>query len=282
MLDLNAVRSILFCPADRPERFEKVAASGADAIAIDLEDAIGLPHKATARASLFGYLAAQARVPGPAGFRTMVRLNSPMTRAGLDDLHALLNLGVVPDALLLPKVESPYEVALIATQLRLNHTPTALVAFIETARGLDGATDIAGADPLLRGLAFGGADLAADLGALMNPESLLVPRHTVVRAAARHGLASFDVPYIVLDDDSELAGECGAARAIGFTGKLAIHPKHVAAVNQAFTPTDPQIAHAQALVAAFDAAQGSVCEVNGKMVDEPLVRMARRVLARVR
>lgn len=281
MINLAPLRSILFCPADKIERFEKVAASGADAIAIDLEDAVGIGKKDQARGELLAYMAQHGRVPGACDFRTMVRLNSLLTRAGIDDLHALLSHGVVPHALLLPKVESAFEVQLLATQLRTLGKPCVLIAFIETARGLQHSVEIAHADPMLKGLAFGGADLAADLGCEMAWEPLLGARHSIIAAAASAGLNTFDVPWIALDDDAGLRAECTRARALGFSGKLAIHPKQVNAINAAFTPTTAQQERAQRILAAFTAAQGSVCEVDGKMIDEPLVRMAHQVLSRV-
>jgi (S)-citramalyl-CoA lyase len=281
MINLAPIRSILFCPADKVERFEKVALSGADAIAIDLEDAVGLAKKDQARRELLSYLAQHGRVPGGCDFRTIVRINSLLTRAGIDDLHALLSQQIVPHALMLPKVESAFEVRLIATQLRTLGKPCALIAFIETARGLQHAADIAHADPMLQALAFGGADLSADLGSDLAWEPLLSARHAVIAAAASNGLYRFDVPWIALDDEAGLIDECRRARALGFSGKLAIHPKQVHAINAAFTPTDLQRERATRILDAFTAAQGSVCEVDGKMIDEPLVRMARQVLSRV-
>jgi len=282
MINLNAIRSILFCPANKPERFEKAALAGADAIAIDLEDAIGLTGKDQARVELMAYLAQNGRVPGPCDFATMVRLNSVLTRAGWLDLHAVLENASTPHALMLPKVESPFEIHLLAQQLRLIGRPTALIAFIETARGLQMIDEIAQADPMLKALAFGGADLAADLGCEMSFEPLLNARHSVVRAAAARGLKTFDVPYIQLDDDRGLQPECERVRALGFSGKLAIHPKHVGTINAVFTPTAAQVEKSRRVMAAFELANGSVCEVDGKMIDQPLVRMAQQVLSRVR
>jgi len=282
MLNLAPIRSILFCPADKPERYEKVALSGADAIAIDLEDAVGLDKKASARLELLSYLAANGRVKGPCDFQTMVRLNNVRTRAGLEDLHALIANASTPHAWLLPKVESPFEVQLLAEHLSLIGKPTTLIAMIETAAGLAAIDAIAGAHPTLGALAFGGADYAADLACEMSYEPLLQARHTIVAAAARARLFSFDVPCVVLDDEAALSAECGRVRALGFSGKLAIHPKQISIINQAFTPNDAQIAKATRVLEAFDAANGSVCEVDGKMIDEPVVRSARQILLRVR
>jgi citrate lyase beta subunit len=132
----------------------------------------------------------------------------------------------------------------------------------------------------VQALVFGGADLAADLGATMAWESLLYARARLVQAAATAGRAVLDVPYLDLDRDDGLAGEIGAVQRLGFTGKLAIHPKHVPPINAAFTPTAAAIVHSERIIAAAQAAGGGVCVVDGRMIDAPVVRTAERTLAR--
>lgn len=268
MLDLNLARSLLFTPGSRPERFVKAAATAADGFIIDLEDAVGPPDKATARAAVTQWLRTREGVSRP-GFMVCLRINSVFNDFGLRDLTAVAELareGVVPDVLMLPKVESAVEVE--------------LVALIESAVGLEEAARIARATPMLRALGFGGADLAADLRASFTWEALLAGRGRLVQAASMAGLGLVDVPYLDINDDAGLTAECQRVRAMGFSGKLAIHPRQVDFINAAFTPTEAEVEFAQGVAAAYDAAAGGVCTYKGKMIDEPVMLSARRTLAR--
>uniref|UniRef100_UPI0022EA72AE aldolase/citrate lyase family protein n=1 Tax=Falsiroseomonas oryzae TaxID=2766473 RepID=UPI0022EA72AE len=129
-------------------------------------------------------------------------------------------------------------------------------------------------------LAFGGVDLAADLGCAFAWEPLLPHRAALVAAAARAGRAVVDVPFLALDDDAALAAETRRVQALGFTAKLAIHPRQVATIQRVLTPTAEEIARARRILDAMAAAAGGVCVVDGKMVDAPVARAAQRVLAR--
>ncbi len=283
-IDLHRVKSLLFTPGTRPERFGKAATTAADGVIIDLEDAVGPADKDTARSSVAEWFRGRAGGARP-GFLFCLRVNSPYTEAGLRDLLMLTGLargGFAPDAVLLPKVESAVEVDLVARHLRgAGGAKVALIALIESAIGLEQAAAIAGASPALRALAFGGADLAADLHCDFAWEPLLHARSRVVQAAAGRGLAVLDVPYIDINDGAGLAAECARVKALGFTGKLAIHPNQVEAIALAFTPTAAEAEFAQGVLAAYTAAAGGVCAFRGKMIDEPVVAAARHVLARV-
>ena len=285
MLDLNLVRSLLFTPGSRPERFAKAAATNADGVIIDLEDAVGPADKAGARSAVMEWLKKREGVTR-AGFLVCLRINSVFNDYGLRDLVALVELarqGVVPDALLVPKVESAVEVELVARHLRAAGSvgaEVALVALIESAVGLEEAARIARATPMLRALGFGGADLAADLRASFAWEPLLAGRGRVVQAASMAGLGLLDVPYLDINDDAGLVAECERVRALGFSGKLAIHPRQVDFINAAFTPSTAEVEFAHGVAAAYDAAAGGVCTYKGKMIDEPVMLSARRTLAR--
>ncbi len=285
MKDLALARALLFTPGNRPERFAKAAATRADGLIIDLEDAVGPADKAGARLGVIEWLRTHKGFERP-GFLVCVRMNSVYTSAGLADLLALADLaraGFVPDALLVPKVESAVEIELVARHLRAageKGAAIALAALIESALGLEHASAIARATPMLRTLGFGGADLAADLNCGFAWEPLLGPRSRVVQAAAGAGLAVLDVPYLDISDDAGLAAESVRVKSLGFTGKLAIHPRQVDPIIEAFTPTSAEIENAQGVMAAYTAAAGGVCVYRGKMVDEPVMRAARRALAR--
>jgi (S)-citramalyl-CoA lyase len=278
MLDVKRIKALLFTPGNRPERFAKAESTGADGLIIDLEDAVGAGEKDHARAAVAAWFN-DRKTPARADFLICLRINSVYTEAGLRDLLAVIELakaGCAPGALLLPKVESVVEVELVARHLK---GTIPLLALIESAAGLERAYEIAG-ESSLRGLAFGGVDLAADLGCAFAWEPLLAGRARVVQAAASRGLGVLDVPYLDIQGAEGLTAECLRAKAMGFNGKLAIHPNQVAGIATAFTPTAPEVEFAQGVLAAYQAAAGGACTYRGKMIDEPVVIAARSLLAR--
>lgn len=272
--DIALARSILFVPGHRPDRFAKALATGADAVVIDLEDAVPAAEKSAARA------AALARPAAPEGIALGIRMNPLPTADGIADLAALLG-AAAPDFLMLPKVEAPEELRIVARAFAGHPRAPQLVALIESAEGLARAAAIA-AEPGCAALGFGGVDLAADLGCQVAWEPLLPHRGALVAAAARSGRGLVDVPFLGLDDEAGLAEETRRVAALGFTAKLAIHPRQVATIQSVLTPTPEQADWARRILAALDQAAGGVCVVDGKMVDLPVARAARRILARAR
>jgi (S)-citramalyl-CoA lyase len=272
MQDLALVRSLLFTPADRPERLPKAPPSGADGCVLDLEDGVGLPAKTAARRAALDFLTAPSNAP--AGFVWALRVNHITTPDGLRDLLALRDAPARPSVVMLPKTESVTEVEIAVSHLG---NPR-IVALIESGRGLSAAEAIA-AHPAVDALGFGGADLAADLGATMAWEQMVFARSRVVQAAATAGIAAFDVPFLDIHGAVGLREETEAARALGFSCKLAIHPAQIAVINAVFTPAPDQLARARRIVAAFEQAKGGACQVDGRMVDVPVVRSARRTVA---
>jgi citrate lyase beta subunit len=274
-MSLATARALLFTPANRPDRFAKAAATGADALILDLEDAVSAAGKDEARANLVAHFAGDWRAGLAPAQSCGLRVNNVHTPAGLQDLAALAAAGLQPGFVLVPKVESAFELRLCA-----RHLPgVPLLAAIESARGLEAVVDIATADAAVQGLVFGGADLAVDLRAALAWEPLYAARARIVQAAAIAGIAAVDVPHFVLDDAATLAEEARRAKAMGFTGKLAIHPKQLAPIVEAFTPTAAEVAEAREIVAALEAAGGNVVEFRGRMVEGPVVKAAQRVLA---
>jgi citrate lyase beta subunit len=276
--DVAHCRVLLFTPGSRPDRFPKAAATGADGLILDLEDAVSLAGKNEARATLVEHFRAGHRRGLAAEQICGLRVNNIHTGAGVRDLDALVSAGIAPDFIVLPKVESASEVRLYA-----RHLPEIpLVCTIESGRGLEAAMEIAHADARVRTLAFGGVDLAADLRAELAWEPLLYGRSRLVQAAASAGLGLLDVPHLALDDAAALAAECARVKALGFTGKLAIHPKQVAPIREAFTPSAAEVERAARMIAALEAAGGNAVEFEGKMLEGPVVRSARRMLALTR
>ncbi len=280
--DLAHCRALLFTPANRAERFAKAAATGADALILDLEDAVAAPAKDEARAILIKHFHGDFRAGlGPQQLKGL-RVNNIHTGPGLRDLDALASSGVVPDFVMVPKVESAFEVRLYARHLEGAQAAIGLVCLIESARGLEAAVEIAQADPRVRVLAFGGVDLAADLRAELAWEPLLYGRSRLAQAAASAGLGLLDVPHLALDDAAALRTDCQRVKALGFTGKLAIHPKQVAPIVDAFTPTAAEVDRATRMIAALEQAGGNAVEFEGKMLEGPVVKAARRMLALAR
>jgi citrate lyase beta subunit len=264
-VDWDALASVLFVPGSRPDRFAKALASGAGLVCIDLEDAVPPDGKAGAREA-----AVAAIAPGLA-----IRVNAVTTREGLADLLALAAAPRLPP-IFLPKVEHEEQLAIVAGVLGGG---AELVALIETPRGLRHAHRIA-AHPRVAAVMFGGGDMAAELGVALAWAPLLHARSAFVAAAAEAGRPAIDVPWIALDDAPGLADEAARARDLGFSAKAAIHPAQVDAIEAAFRPAPDAVAEARAAEAAFAEAGGGAARFKGKMLEAPVMRAYRRILAR--
>jgi (S)-citramalyl-CoA lyase len=265
------IRSLLFVPGARPERFEKALASGAHAVVIDLEDAVPLAQKAAARTTVSAYLKGYS---GSA--RLGVRINSPMSPEGVRDLAALSDLLHPPQLLMIPKVGGPAEIAIAAAALGISKR--SVIPIVESAAGLKFCWSIAAA-PFVEAVLFGAIDLAADIGAQPAWEPMLFARSRLATACADAGVELLDVPSIDIDDDAGLREATLKARALGFTGRACIHPRQVPVVNAAFHPSDAEVVHARRVIQALDDAKGAAVQLDGKMVELPVIRSARRILA---
>jgi citrate lyase beta subunit len=268
----RARRCLLFVPGNRPERFDKARASGADMICIDLEDAVGPADKASARSHALRYAAEFISSQQ----ELAIRINSLHTADGLSDLLACAAAEKPPALLMLAKVASAAEVEIAAS---VASKPTRLIALIETALGLERAFEIARA-PRLDMLMLGGADYCAELGALMHAGSLHYARSRLAAAAASAGLACIDVPFLDTADDAALRAETEAVAMLGISCKSAIHPNQVASIQACLAPSDAAIAQAQRIVQAFKASPFAAVLVDNKLVDRPVLLSAERVLAR--
>ncbi len=269
-LVLSDLSCVLFVPGHRPDRFDKARAASPDGIVIDLEDAVPLAEKDAARAVAADYAAGAGHGP-----IVLVRLNPLGTRAALDDLAAVADGRLAPAGILLAKVETPRDIEIV----RDYSGALPLLAAVETARGLDAAPEIAAALRPGEALGFGGADFAADTGAAFAWEPLYAARTALV-AAARRRVGVFDVPRLDINDTTALVDETRRVRALGFTGKIAIHPAQVATIRAAFQPTADEIDRARRIVVALDAAGGGAAAIDGRMIDAPVAIDARRTLSR--
>ena len=273
---LASARSFLFVPANRPERYAKALASGADAVIVDLEDAIAPADKLLARETL---LQTVASLDAAQRGRLLVRINAAGTPWHADDLAALRGLaalGVV--TVMVSKAESAAALAEVAAHVGPD---CALLPLIESVAGLD-AVNVLAASPQVLRLVFGHLDFQADAGLACGlDESELTPvRLALVLASRRAGLAApVDGISPGTQDTAQLSLDAARSRRGGFGGKLCIHPAQVAVVHAAFAPSALEIDWARRVQAAFAAAGGGVFSLDGRMVDAPVLRLAQRTLA---
>lgn len=263
-------RSYLFVPGDRPERFDKALASAADAVVLDLEDAVALAHKALARDAVAAWIVAQAaQVRG----RLVVRINHAASDAFAADLAALARVGA--QQIMLPKAESAVQVAEVCARV----PGGAVLALVESARGVLAAPHIASAPGVSR-LVFGTLDFALDLDMPAEPAGL---QHAAAGIALASRAAGLPAPVAgvtpEIDDEARLLADWHWARRLGFGAKLCIHPKQVAPLHAALRPSETELAWAERVIAAAAIAQGAAVQLDGRMVDAPVLRRAERLLA---
>lgn len=272
-MNLPVFRSILFVPGDRPDRCEKALGAGADAVCIDLEDAVADARKTRAREAVTGFL--EGWGDRRQRTRLIVRINDLATDEGWDDLEAIAD-GPRPDALMVPMVRKAVEIAVALERLGVT---LPVLPLIETAGGLENVVEI-GAVARVEGLVFGGFDLALELGAKPLWEPLLYARSRVVHAAAVCGIPAYDVPSRDYREMALLREEARWGRALGFAGKTAIHPAQIPVIHEAYAPSLEEVERARAIVEADRGADGGAVGLGGRMVDRPVVEAARRVLER--
>lgn len=268
---MSLPRTYLFVPGDRPERFAKALASAADAVIIDLEDAVLPAAKPAARDAVAAFLRS-----GVDRSRLVLRINDDTTPWFDDDL-AMLAAQPLP-AVLLPKAE---RVATVA-RLRAACPATAVLALVESARGVQAAEALAAA-PGVQRLVFGTLDLALDLdmtGDAAQLAAALDPMASRLAVASRAAGIGSPVAGVTtaIDDDALLLADLARARAFGFGAKMCIHPKQVAPIHAALQPAEAELAWARRVLAAAEASPGAV-QLDGRMVDRPVVERARRLVA---
>ena len=262
--------TMLYVPGDRPDRFAKAVASGADAVILDLEDAVTASRKAYAREAVAEFLAEPHPVP------VQVRVNAltgPDIDADLDAVAGRPGLG----GLRLPKVESAASLAGLASQ-----TGAPLHVLVESALGLEHAYGIASAHSAVASIGLGEADLRSDLG-VTGDEGLLWARGRMVAAARAAGLPPPAMSvYADVADLHGLAASCAAGRRLGFLGRTAIHPRQLPVIAEAFRPGEAEVARAIELLSALAEAaardSGTVVLPDGRFADRAMVAQARRIV----
>lgn len=259
-------RSLLFVPANRPALFDKAFSSGADAVCMDLEDAVRAEDKPAARAHVISALA-QPRQAAAA-----VRLNAVGSPWYEGDKQQLRGLSC-EFTLLLPKAHLDSLATLI--QDVPGHR---IIPLLEDAQGVEEAYEIAQQEPVT-GLLLGGADLAAQLGASMTWDALLYARSRLLMAAANAACLAIDVPCLALKKPDLVFRETERVKALGYSCKGAIHPLQIDPIHRALAPTAFERDEARAMLDAFEQAGGNAVALNGMLLDEPMLALARRTLA---
>jgi len=277
-------RSFLFAPANHPRHAAKAFECGADAVILDLEDAVAVSGKVAARADAVAALKKSRACLG------YVRVNNLDSEFCFEDFTTIV--GPFLDGIILPKVNTPADLQIaewcLASLERRHHLPAGkidLLPIIETAQGMVNAAAIAGSGTRVRRLAFGAGDYALDLGLTWerNESEFGHARATMAMASRAGGLEPpIDSVYFAMGDDEGLAQSAKRAVAMGFQGKMGIHPNQIPIINRAFTPSDAELARARKIVAAFAEAEkkGSASiVVDGAFVDYPIYDKAKRILA---
>lgn len=269
------VRSLMFVPGGRPDMVAKVPRWSPDVTVVDLEDAVAAGDKDSARGAAVAAIAELAAGPG-AGLTVLVRVNPPGTPWFAADVAAAA--GSPAAGVVLPKLEDPGQAAELRRLLAGHGRPGAVVvAGLETARGVADARGLLAAG--ISAAYFGAEDYIADLGGRRTPggAEVLYARSQVVLAARLSGVPAIDQAVVAVHDEQRFAQDAAEGRALGYTGKICLHPGQVAAAHRVFTPSPEEVGRAREVLAAARAGVGVVA---GEMVDEVHVKMAAAVLRR--
>lgn len=277
-------RSILFTPGDQPARIAKAAGLPADCVAVDLEDGVGADNKAAARQA-----ASEALLTWDFGGRErLIRVNGVASDLYAADLRETIAAG--PDGYIIPMVETADDVRAISHTMDRVAVGQGIVvervrlwAMIETALGVMNLREIAQASPRLTALMFGADAYAASVGATRTEAGLEVlwARSAVVAAAAAYGLDAVDMVRVDLDDAAGLEAECRFGRQLGYSGKVAIHPRQLDVINRTFVPGPDDVAWARRVLEAA-AAQAGAFALDGRLIDGPAIKAAEAALARAK
>ncbi|MER6106682.1 CoA ester lyase [Streptomyces hirsutus] len=266
-------RAWIITPGLHGDRFASAQKSGAAVAVVDIEDSVALPDKQTARTASEAFFA----LPDPP-CTLGIRMNSLTTIDGIKDLAALAAYTARPDLIVVPKVESPRDIELVAATLDIDGYTPDIWALIESPRAFDTLPAIMRA-PRLGGVIFGSADYSASVRCGLGWDALRYARSALINAATAANIPTIDAPTWELDNPDILRRDAERAKELGFYGKGCVHPRHVQVINDVFTPTAEEVAQARAIVAAADASGGAVTTVDGQMRGTPFFSRARALVA---
>ncbi len=271
-------RSRIYLPGNKPRMIQKGPGLGADAVILDLEDAVSPEEKDSARFLV-------SRAIKMIDFRlseVMVRIN-PVNRGGLVDLEAVLASG--PDAVVIPKCEGKADVLVVEEAIKAAKLlkQISILPMIETAKGILNAYEVASASPMVDALTFGGEDFTQDVGATRTKagKEIFWGRSLVVIAAKAARVQALDTVYSDITDNEGLRRDTQEIKELGFDGRAAIHPSQIETIHECFTPTEKEMQHAVNITFAAEKArtEGSgVAVVQGKMIDKPIIDRAEKII----
>ena len=266
---MRILRSYLFVPGSRPDRFDKALAAGADAVIIDLEDAVPPAEKAVARRHVAGWLSPAHPI--------IVRVNAFDSEWFRDDLGVCGHAGVA--GVVLPKAERVDQLQAVVDQVG---AAASILPIIETAQGMWNAEALA-RRPRVQRLLFGSIDLSIDLNLSGEEDELLYYRSHVVLVSRVAGIQPpVDGVTTTYESADRVRADARRAKRLGFGGKLCIHPKQIAPVHDAFEPTAEEVAWARRVMAAAESSDGAATAMDGAMVDRPVITQAEAILSRLR
>jgi citrate lyase beta subunit len=274
-------RSMLCTPAIAEDRYDRCHQSGADICLVDLEDSVPPARKQEARHKASTFFTGTAAVDSMAAStpaRRAVRINTVTEPNGLRDLLAIQEYLIPPRIVLIPKVESARDIEIVEAVLSADCPELELLAVIETPRGLEHLAEIATSSPRLRAVIFGSADYAAALGIGLDWQPLVYARSMLVNGARAANIDAIDSPLFDLADLSQLRREAECAQALGFSGKIALHPDQVPVINEVFSPKPAELQHARRVVTAADRSGQGITTVGGSMIGRPFFEASRRLL----
>jgi citrate lyase subunit beta/citryl-CoA lyase len=275
-------RSLLYMPGSNPRALDKARSLPADGLILDMEDSVAPEAKQLAREQIGAALAA-----GGYGHRELiVRINALSTEWGAGDIAAISTFSALPDAVLIPKIDTASDVVAAVTAFDKAGCPESVAIWImaETPLCILNIAEVAAAHPRIKGMVLGTSDLSKDTRVRHTPERLgfITALNLCVYAARAHGLTVIDGVQLDLENEELLRTSCEQGRDLGFDGKSLIHPNQIAAANAAFAPDAAEMASARKIIAAFEQAQEEgkgVVVVNGRLVENLHVEEAKRQLA---
>lgn len=276
---LKPRRALLFVPGNKLEMFPKALASNTDVVCIDLEDAISLDNKVVARQEAISLISDHLSSAHNNKVEIWLRINSIRNPLGMADTIALAEVKHAPDGIMIPKIKAPEEIKILRDVLGNKHPNLNFHPLIETTAGLNFCVEIAKSSHKIGSLVLGGFDMSANLRVDPHWDTLLYARQKLVHAAANAGVDLLDMPYFELDNFKGLRRESEECSKLGFTGKCAIHPKQIEAINNTFTPTIEEIEHAKTLIDKYQSQDAAFVEIDGVLMEKPIVDRLYRTLA---
>jgi citrate lyase beta subunit len=267
-------RSLLSVPALAEKKYTTGHQAGADVCVVDLEDSVPVSGKSEGRRSAEAFFSA----PTSSATRCGVRINTVTTADGLRDILAILEYQISPRIIVIPKVESPRDIEIVANALGADYGHIDIYAIVETPRGVEKISSIVNASPKPKVLIFGSADYTLNTRVKLSWDGLAYARAKLANSARAYGIEPVDAPSFNLSDTDLLRREAELARDLGFSGKVAIHPRQIPVINGVFTPDAETIDAARRVKAMGEESSRNIAVSNGMMLGTPFFQAAQQLL----